>query len=149
MEEETVEQTEPINPEELWLELIEDVSNALNNSELSEESVIGAHNDLRELFDLLSDATIDEQKLGAMRRVCQLLRKKEVEMAVRLFREARNALAGLDDENAFGEIGISPEDELLALSEIMMANFPEEEKKKAQDEPEEDDDLEECARPPR
>lgn len=121
----------PINPEELWVELLDDVSKALNSDQLSEESVIGTFEDLRELFDPLTGANIDDQKLGSMRRICRLLRQKQVESAVRLFRETRNALGGLDEENTFGEFDISPEDELLALNEIMMTDFPEEEKQKS------------------
>ena len=85
---------------------------------------------MRELFDPLNGANIEDQKLGSMRRICGLLRQKQVEPAVRLFRETRNVLSGLDEENTFGEFDILPEDELLALNAIMMTDFPEEEKKK-------------------
>ena len=43
-----------------------------------------------------------------------LAQDESPESAVRLFREVRFVLAGLDEENAFSEIGISPEEELLA-----------------------------------
>lgn len=137
---------EPVNLDELWLELNESVLKTLNDEQLSEESIIGTYDDLRELFDQLSPANIEDQKLAAMRRVCQLLRKRQVEPAVRLFREARNVLAGLDSENAFGDIGDSPEDELLSLNNIMLVDFPEEERAiEVQDEDEENEDEEDFA----
>ena len=131
---ESINNDQMINPDELWIDMIGEVSNLLHSSDhliiSDSSSEIAQYDDLRKLFDPLNgDVSLDDQKLAVMRKICQLLRKREMQAAVRLFREARHALAGLDMENVFGEIGITPDDELLALNEIMMTDFPEVEKK--------------------
>ncbi|KAJ6222403.1 hypothetical protein RDWZM_000948 [Blomia tropicalis] len=129
---ETVEEDDPnVNTDELWIDILDQVSTVLHSeSFLSEKSVIAEYEDLRELFDPLSESSLEDKKLCAMRRICQFLRNRKIELAVRLFREVRFTMAGLEDENAFGEIGISVDDELLALNEIMMVDFPKLEIKK-------------------
>ena len=109
-------------PEEIWIEIMETVSDALQgNIDLpSPEDDITVR-----AFDPTSDKPMDEQKMEVMRRVNHFLRQKSVVEAIALYRDARNCWSG-DEDNAFGAPDILPEDELLSLNEVLLTDFPEE-----------------------
>lgn len=73
-------------------------------------------------FSVLSDKSRDEQKADVMFRIYKLLRQKKAIQAVALFRYAREAFAE-DDENAFGALGIIPEEESYLLHEILASDL--------------------------
>ncbi|XP_027203833.2 protein timeless homolog [Dermatophagoides pteronyssinus] len=125
------------SPDIIWIEIIDDVSEALN-SELIAETILDEEL-LKRLFDPLSDQPVDEQKLSILRMIQKFLREKEVKKAISLYREARNAFAGLDEDNVFGEVGIQIDDEMLALNGILMTEFPVD-KQQEKLKPENDDD---------
>lgn len=70
-------------------------------------------------FDPLSEKSLEKQKLEAMIRIQELLRKKDAIRAVALFRSAREYWN--DEEQAFGAPDIQPEAEMEALKEIFEA----------------------------
>lgn len=113
-------------PEEIWLEIINEIDQALN-SKLDAETILDVDL-LKNLFDPLGD--IKDQQVSILRKINQFLKEKEVNKAVALYREARNVFSGIDQDNAFGENDIEIDDEMIALNGIIMSEFPPEKSKK-------------------
>ena len=126
---------EIISPEDVWIDIMEDVADALNSDTVAES--INDDEELKHLFDPLTEKSTDEQKLDIMRTIKKLLMKKDCKRGVGLFRQARAVYSSIDESNVFGDVDISVEDELIALNGILMTEFPPEEI------PEEDKDEEE------
>ncbi|OTF70231.1 timeless-like protein [Euroglyphus maynei] len=136
-DDEKVEKNDYPSPDMIWIEIIDDVSEALN-SDLNAETLLDEEL-LKRLFDPLSDQSLDEQKLSILRMIRKFLLEKEVKKAISLYREARNAFSGVDEDNVFGEIGAQIDDEMLSLNGILMTELPAD-KRKEKSKPENDDD---------
>ena len=71
-------------------------------------------------FDAASDESMDVQKVTAMKNIQRHLRNKEPAPAVALLRAAREIWP---DGDSFGEQGAEPEDEFMALREVLFADL--------------------------
>ncbi|RWS17114.1 protein timeless-like protein [Dinothrombium tinctorium] len=116
----TKKKTVPTEASELvWAEITTKISEALSGAlplPTAEE------NPLVIPIDNLSELSPDEQKLKVMTRIHTLLKNKQCTEAVALYRNSREAW--IDDmDNAFGAAGISLEEELMNLQEILFDNF--------------------------
>ncbi|XP_062536634.1 protein timeless homolog isoform X2 [Armigeres subalbatus] len=101
--------------EELWLTMAGEVSTCLANQiTLPEE-------DHPIPFDAASDVSIDDQKGDCMIRIHSLLRDGKYEHAIILMRSAREVWP---EDDCFGSQASAPEDELMLLKEIFLANLP-------------------------
>ncbi|XP_065094550.1 protein timeless homolog [Ochlerotatus camptorhynchus] len=101
--------------EELWLTMAGEVSTCLANQiTLPEE-------DHPIPFDGASDVPIDDQKGDCMIRIHSLLRDGKYEHAIILMRSAREVWP---EDDCFGSLASAPEDELMLLKEIFLANLP-------------------------
>lgn len=101
--------------EELWLTMAGEVSTCLANQiTLPEE-------DHPIPFDAASDVPIDDQKGDCMIRIHSLLRDGKYEHAIILMRSAREVWP---KDDCFGSLASAPEDELMLLKEIFLANLP-------------------------
>lgn len=101
--------------EELWLTMAGEVSTCLANQiTLPEE-------DHPIPFDAASDVPIDDQKGDCMIRIHSLLRDGKYEHAIILMRSAREVWP---EDDCFGSLASAPEDELMLLKEIFLANLP-------------------------
>ncbi|KXJ75189.1 hypothetical protein RP20_CCG012151 [Aedes albopictus] len=101
--------------EELWLTMAGEVSTCLANQiTLPEE-------DHPIPFDAASDVPIDDQKGDCMIRIHSLLRDGKYEHAIILMRSAREVWP---KDDCFGSAASAPEDELMLLKEIFLANLP-------------------------
>lgn len=107
-----------LTPEEVWLEILDDLNTTLNGGECEEHCF--AH-----LFNPLSKKSFEEQKLTIMQHIRQHLMDRNVSKAVSLFRQARAVYSSIDEHNTFGEAEIPVEDEMVALSGILYADLPE------------------------
>uniref|UniRef100_A0A8D8HE95 Protein timeless homolog n=1 Tax=Culex pipiens TaxID=7175 RepID=A0A8D8HE95_CULPI len=101
--------------EGLWLTMAGEVSTCLANQiTLPEE-------DHPIPFDAASDVPIDDQKGDCMIRIHSLLRDGKYEHAIILMRSAREVWP---EDDCFGSLTSAPEDELMLLKEIFLANLP-------------------------
>ena len=71
-------------------------------------------------FDAASDESMEEQKVTCMRNIQRALRDKEPARAVALMRAAREVWP---DGDNFGEAGAEPEEEFMALREVLFAEL--------------------------
>ncbi|XP_033230286.1 protein timeless homolog [Belonocnema kinseyi] len=106
-------------------------------------------------FDATLDTPIDEQKSDAMKKTQKLLRHKEFEEAIGLFRAAREVWP---ENDSFGSANMLVEEEFLALREIFFADLgvpdetpslvtqEEQEESLSHDDEEEEDEEEEAER---
>ncbi|XP_018327682.1 protein timeless homolog [Agrilus planipennis] len=100
------------NLESLWEEVSSQLSAVLENPSQIPSDIVP--------FDASSDTPIDEQKEDAMKKIQLELRKGNFEMAIALFRAAREVWP---ENDCFGEPHISPEEEFLALGDIFFAEL--------------------------
>ncbi|XP_055604879.1 protein timeless homolog [Uranotaenia lowii] len=111
-------ETKDLDPERLeeqWLTMAGEVSTCLANQiTLPEE-------DQPSPFDGASDTPIDDQKGDCMIRIHSLLRDGKYEHAIILMRSAREVWL---EDDCFGSSASAPEDELMLLKEIFLANLP-------------------------
>ncbi|XP_055382504.1 protein timeless homolog [Condylostylus longicornis] len=113
----------PDNQEELenkWVELSNEIVAILADSEMiklpEENQPIP--------FDATLEKSIDDQKEDCMKRIHKYLRENKLEHAICLLRAAREVWPENDN---FGALICSPEDELIILREIFLANLGQEE----------------------
>ena len=71
-------------------------------------------------FDAASDESLEEQKVTCMRNIQKALRDMEPAKAVALMRAAREVWP---DGDNFGEAGAEPEEEFMALREVLFAEL--------------------------
>ncbi|XP_058811331.1 protein timeless homolog [Topomyia yanbarensis] len=101
--------------DELWLTMAGEVSTCLANQiTLPEE-------DHPIPFDAALDTPIDDQKGDCMIRIHSLLRDGKYEHAIILMRSGREIWP---EDDCFGSALSAPEDELMQLKEIFLANLP-------------------------
>ncbi|XP_055524014.1 protein timeless homolog isoform X2 [Wyeomyia smithii] len=101
--------------EEMWLTMAGQISTCLvNQITLPEE-------DHPIPFDAASDISIDDQKGACMIRIHTLLRDGKYEQAIILLRSGREIWP---ENDFFGSALSAPEDELMILKEIFLANLP-------------------------
>lgn len=110
------------SPDLVWIEINEQLIESLNKIDLNSEKLLDQKLTSK-LFD--TSQNLDDQKLNIMREINRFLMQKQTDEAVVLYREARNVMLGIDDENVFGETDIEIDEELMSLSTILMAKFPE------------------------
>jgi len=79
-------------------------------------------------FDAASDVSMEDQKVAAMRNIQKSLRNKDPASAVALMRAAREVWP---DGDNFGEAGAEPEEEFMALREVLFAELDVEEEAEA------------------
>jgi len=71
-------------------------------------------------FDAASDVPLDDQKVTCMKNIQKALRSKDVGVAVALLRAAREVWP---EGDSFGEAEAEPEDEFMALREVLFAEL--------------------------
>ncbi|XP_032684190.1 protein timeless homolog isoform X2 [Odontomachus brunneus] len=71
-------------------------------------------------FDATLETAIDDQKADAMKKTQKLMRQKNLEQAVGLLRSAREIWP---ENDCFGKVNMSPEEEFLALREIFFTDL--------------------------
>jgi len=100
--------------EQKWQELASDLSAILQGhaGEIPESAIP---------FDAASEVPVDEQKTNALSQVQGLLRNQLCGEAVALLRAARDVWA---DDDHFGSVGISAEDEFICLCDIFKMDLP-------------------------
>uniref|UniRef100_A0A1Y1K941 Timeless N-terminal domain-containing protein n=1 Tax=Photinus pyralis TaxID=7054 RepID=A0A1Y1K941_PHOPY len=110
--EEPVSEVEP-NLEELWNEAAPQLSALLSeNSAAIPDGIVP--------FDAASDTPISEQKTDAMKKIHQHLKDAEFENALGLLRASREVWP---ENDCFGSSNMAPEEELMALQDIFLANI--------------------------
>uniref|UniRef100_A0A182W9K2 Timeless N-terminal domain-containing protein n=1 Tax=Anopheles minimus TaxID=112268 RepID=A0A182W9K2_9DIPT len=128
------------NAEFLWLQEAPDVATLLENSELKQ-------GDLPTPYDAASSTPVEEQKGECVKRIHTLLRDKQYEQAIKMLYAARSVWT-LDD--CFGDETASPDEDLITLRDIFMANLSSgtdnEDNEDLQVDSEEEDEIEESER---
>ena len=71
-------------------------------------------------FDAASDIPLDDQKVTCMKNIQKALKSKDVGVAVALLRAAREVWP---EGDSFGEAEAEPEDEFMALREVLFAEL--------------------------
>ncbi|GLH06684.1 Protein timeless [Gryllus bimaculatus] len=102
----------PLSPEELWEGLTLEVSTVIENQTNMPENVVP--------FDSASEVPIDEQKVDAVKRIQAALRDRQFELAVGLLRASREVWP---ENDSFGAPNPAPEEEILALKDIFLADL--------------------------
>nr|XP_058960155.1 protein timeless homolog [Pocillopora verrucosa] len=104
----------PEESEEKWQELASDLSATLQGH-------AGDIPDSVVPFDAASEIPVDEQKTNALSQIQQFLRGHLCREAVAMLRAARDVWP---EDDHFGSVGISAEDEFMCLSDIFKMDLP-------------------------